>query len=112
MADRKALRSRREAVAAALLGLAGSTTAAAAEPWTPKKERIGGCIRSGHLLFLSGIGGWYPSRRPEGPGDIRRQTADALTIMKETLQKAGSSMARFTVTASGTRTPRSSRRRC
>jgi len=52
---------------------------------------VGGPIRSGHLLFLSGIGSWYPERRPR-PGDIREQTADALTIVKESLQKAGSSM--------------------
>jgi 2-iminobutanoate/2-iminopropanoate deaminase len=45
------------------------------------------------LLFLSGIGGWYPERRPEGPGDARRQTTDALTTMRESLEKAGSSMA-------------------
>ena len=24
-----------------------------------------GVIRSGHLLFVSGVGGWYPSRRPK-----------------------------------------------
>lgn len=88
----RTLRSRREAVAAAVLGLAGAGPVAGAESWTPKKERVGGCIRSGHLLFLSGIGGWYPDRRPEGPGDVRRQTADALAIMKETLDRAGSSM--------------------
>ena len=61
--------------------------------WTPKKKLVEGPIRSGHLLFLSGIGGWYPERRPDGPGDIRRQTADALEIMKGALEKAGSSMA-------------------
>ena len=61
--------------------------------WTPKKKGVEGPIRSGHLLFLSGIGGWYPERRPDGPGDIRQQTADALEIMKGSLEKAGSSMA-------------------
>jgi 2-iminobutanoate/2-iminopropanoate deaminase len=40
---------------------------------------------------LSGIGGWYPERRPK-PGDAREQTSDALTMMKAALQKAGSSM--------------------
>lgn len=84
--------SRRKALAAAL-ALAGASPAGAAEEWTPKKQRVGGPIRSGHLLFLSGIGGWYPERRPEGPGDIRQQTADALTAMKQALEKAGSSMA-------------------
>ena len=62
-----------------------------ASDWAPKKESVGGPIRSGHLLFLSGIGGWYPERRSK-PGDIREQTADALTIMKTALEKAGSSM--------------------
>lgn len=74
--------------AAAALGLG---SAAQAQDWKPKKESAGGPIRSGHLLFLSGIGGWYPERRPQA-GDVREQTADALTIMKNSLQKAGSSM--------------------
>jgi 2-iminobutanoate/2-iminopropanoate deaminase len=85
--------SRRQALTAAALGLAGASAAQAAETWEPKKERVGGPIRSGHLLFLSGIGGWYPERRPEGPGDVKQQTADALTTMKQSLEKAGSSMA-------------------
>jgi 2-iminobutanoate/2-iminopropanoate deaminase len=93
MTQRKKPASRREAFTAVALGLAGASAAQAAEPWEPKKERAGGPIRSGHLLFLSGIGGWYPERRPDGPGDVQRQTADALTIMKESLEKAGSSMA-------------------
>ena len=50
-------------------------------------------IRSGHLLFVSGIGGYYASRRPVGPGDIKQQTADALDLMKALLEQAGSSMA-------------------
>ena len=50
-------------------------------------------IRSGHLLFVSGIRGYYASRRPGGPGDIKQQTADALDIMKALLEGAGSSMA-------------------
>jgi enamine deaminase RidA (YjgF/YER057c/UK114 family) len=52
-----------------------------------------GVIRSGHLLFVSGIGGWYPSRRPGKAGDIRQQTADALDLMKALLEEAGASMA-------------------
>ena len=51
-----------------------------------------GVIRSGHLLFVSGVGGWYPSRRPK-PGDIRQQTADALDLMAALLEEAGASMA-------------------
>ena len=80
---------RREVLGAMLL--AGMAPAAAQEPWQPKKASAGGPIRSGHLLFLSGIGGWYPERRPK-PGDIREQTRDALEIMKAALAKAGSSM--------------------
>lgn len=72
------------------------------EEWTPKKEAIAGtyttssplsmCIRSGHLVFLSGIGGWYANRRAE-PGDIKVQIESALTDMKNQLEKAGTSMA-------------------
>src|SRR6185436_18597262 len=51
-----------------------------------------GVIRSGHLLFVSGVGGWYPSRGGQ-PGDIRKQTADALDLMKALLEGAGASMA-------------------
>jgi enamine deaminase RidA (YjgF/YER057c/UK114 family) len=50
-------------------------------------------IRSGHLLFVAGINGWYQKRRPGGPGDIRQQTGDALDLMKALLEKAGASMA-------------------
>ncbi len=83
--------SRRAMMHASLL-LAGAGSAQSQSPsWSPKKQLAGGAVRSGHLLFLSGIGGWYPERRPK-PGDIRQQTADALGIMKESLQKAGSSM--------------------
>ncbi len=84
--------TRREALAAVALGVAGASSAEAAQPWSPKKARVGGPLRSGHLLFLGGIGGWYPDRRPDGPGDIHEQTADALTIMKEALEAAGSSL--------------------
>lgn len=86
-------KSRRELFQAAAIGLVGFETAQQGEDWKPKKERVQGPIRSGHLLFLSGIGGWYPERRPEGPGNIRQQTADALKMMKTALEKAGSSMA-------------------
>ena len=61
--------------------------------WTPGKERVGGPIRSGSLVFVGGIGGWYPDRRPEGPGDARRQLSDALEMMKSGLERAGTSMA-------------------
>ncbi len=80
-----------ESAAMALFG-AGAAQAQSGSAWTPKKQSAGGPIRSGHLLFLSGIGGWYPERRPK-PGDIRQQTADALEIMKTALAKAGSTMA-------------------
>jgi 2-iminobutanoate/2-iminopropanoate deaminase len=73
-------------------GLAGASGAGSLQAWEPKKQSVGGPIRSGHLLFLSGIGGWYPERRPEGPGDVIQQTGDALSIMKESLERAGSSM--------------------
>ena len=59
----------------------------------PGRQRVGGPIRSGHFVFVGGIGGWYPERRPEGPGDARQQFGDALTIMTESLEKAGTSMA-------------------
>ena len=86
-------KSKSQARRALLLGAAGAS-ALSAQPkssWSPKKQVAGGPIRSGNLLFLSGIGGWYPERRPPA-GDIREQTADALTIMKESLAKAGSSL--------------------
>ena len=51
-----------------------------------------GVIRSGHLLFVSGVGGYYPTKRPGGPGDIRQQTADALELMRALLKEAGASM--------------------
>jgi 2-iminobutanoate/2-iminopropanoate deaminase len=85
--------SRRALLQAALVGGAGAGAlqAQTKAEWSPKKQATGGPVRSGHLLFLSGIGGWYPERRPKA-GDIREQTSDALTIMKNSLQKAGSSM--------------------
>lgn len=89
----KTKNSRRQILDAASLLLAGAGVASAQSPssWSPKKQVAGGPIRSGHLLFLSGIGGWYPERRPKA-GDVKQQTSDALTIMKESLTKAGSSM--------------------
>ena len=101
--------SRRALLGLSLAGLAGAAPAQSVEGWSPKKEVPGlkpgqstagqsseapllsSVIRSGHLLFLSGIGGWYPERRPE-PGDARVQIQSALEIMKTTLERAGSSM--------------------
>lgn len=108
-------KTRRQVLAAGLAGLgaagtvhaqdSGAATPARGEAWTPKKQQIlrpgqtpspdallSSCIRSGHLLFMSGIGGWYPDRRKE-PGDIKVQIQSALTTMRETLEAAGSSMA-------------------
>ncbi|SRR5581483_1340727 len=88
----KRRKSRREMWQAAGLTLLGAGAMQAdSSGWTPKKQSAGGPIRSGHLLFLSGIGGWYPDKRPK-PGDVKQQTADALEIMKASLEKAGSSM--------------------
>ena len=85
--------SRRALLRATVLGSAGAGVLAAQtkSEWLPKKQSAGGPTRSGHLLFLSGIGGWYPDRRPR-PGDAREQTSDALMMMKAALEKAGSSM--------------------
>lgn len=82
--------SRRKILAAAAL-FGGAAQAQTPGAWTPKKQATGGPVRSGHLLFLGGIGGWYPERRPVA-GDIKQQTADALEIMKASLEKAGSSL--------------------
>ncbi len=83
--------SRRALMQATVLGLAGAVSAGAApDDWNPKKS-ANGPIRSGHLLFLSGIGGWYPERRKEA-GDAAVQTRSALETMKAALEKAGSSM--------------------
>src|SRR3954451_715303 len=93
MSRNEAPSSRRALLRAPVLGGAGAGALAAQtkQEWAPKKQSAGGPIRSGHLLFLSGIGGWYPERRPKA-GDAREQTADALTMMKAALEKAGSSM--------------------
>ena len=98
---------RRQLLQAGILGIAGAPAAlaqAAGEKWTPKKQAAGvrpgestaastisSCIRSGHLLFISGIAGWYPERRKE-PGDAAVQMRSALTQMKQVLERAGSSM--------------------
>lgn len=111
-----AKKTRRQALAVGLAVFAGTGVVKAqpgesepalqsAEPWTPKKAVIrrpgqaatpgallSSCIRSGHLLYVAGIGGWYPERRKEA-GDIKVQIQSALTTMKETLESAGSSMA-------------------
>jgi enamine deaminase RidA (YjgF/YER057c/UK114 family) len=79
-----------QAASAALLG-AGALQAQVKDDWSPKKQSAGGPIRSGHLLFLGGIGGWYPDKRPKA-GDVKQQTGDALQTMKASLEKAGSSM--------------------
>jgi 2-iminobutanoate/2-iminopropanoate deaminase len=83
--------SRRQIFTAAALGVAGVQAAQAQGSWSPKKQSASGPIRSGHLLFLGGIGGWYPERRSKA-GDVKQQTADALEMMKTSLEKAGSSM--------------------
>jgi hypothetical protein len=72
--------SRRQIFTAAALGVAGVQAAQAQGSWSPKKQSASGPIRSGHLLFLGGIGGWYPERRPKA-GDVKQQTADALDVM-------------------------------
>jgi enamine deaminase RidA (YjgF/YER057c/UK114 family) len=106
-------RRRRRLVTAGLAGFAGAaagdvalaqTPDAGVPGWTPKKAVVhrpgqqspnpllSACIRSGPLLFVSGIGGWYPDRRAE-PGDANIQIQSALTTMREILESAGSSMA-------------------
>lgn len=90
MSKTKSRRGMMNSAALTLLG-AGAAQAQTAGAWTPKKASANGPIRSGHLLFLSGIGGWYPERKPKA-GDVREQTADALDIMKASLEKAGSSL--------------------
>ena len=104
---KKQKNTRRRWMELGMLGLGGGAALQAqpsAGAWTPKKQAAGlrpgqstkgstisSCIRSGHLLFLSGIAGWYPDRRPEA-GDAAVQMRSALTTMKETLERAGSSM--------------------
>ncbi len=73
-----------------------SGTADPSEDWLPKKQLIrsanASCLRSGHLLFVGGIDGWYARNRPE-PGDIQVQIRSALSTIKELLEAGGSSMA-------------------
>jgi 2-iminobutanoate/2-iminopropanoate deaminase len=91
---------------AGLLGAAGAGAAAAhtESSYSPKKQIIGlkpgevrrgallsGAVRSGHLIFLSGTGGWYPNRRKE-PGDAKVQIRSVLETMKAKLEAAGSSL--------------------
>jgi 2-iminobutanoate/2-iminopropanoate deaminase len=52
-----------------------------------------GAVRSGHLLFLSGIGGLSTAKAGAKPGDINAQTTAALDLMEALLKEAGSSMA-------------------
>lgn len=91
----QATRSTREHTASATEGTSA---------WTPKKVAINRkdravphpllshAVRSGPLVFLSGIGGWYPEDRAQ-PGDARIQIDSALRAMKMLLEQAGSSMA-------------------
>ena len=97
---RKGQPSRRELIQMAGTGMFGLAVLQGTTP--PRKQRFKdptgtspatlGVVRSGHLLFVSGVGGWYPTKRPGGPGDIKQQTADALELMKALLKEAGSSM--------------------
>jgi enamine deaminase RidA (YjgF/YER057c/UK114 family) len=85
-------------------GTAAPPAVTADRGWTPKKVAINRpdrktphpllshCVRSGNLLFLAGIGGWYPEDRAE-PGDAKMQTDSALKAMRLILETAGSSMA-------------------
>ena len=70
----------------------GNTNPTVTPAQGPPASVLSGCIRSGHLLFVAGIGGWYPERRPE-PGDIKVQIKSILDTLKEVLEGAGSSMA-------------------
>lgn len=81
-----------------------ASATAGTSAWTPKKVAINRkdravphpllshAVRSGPLVFLSGIGGWYPEDRAQ-PGDARIQIDSALRAMKMLLEQAGSSMA-------------------
>ena len=93
-------RTRRSMLRAGLFGgaAAGATQAQGATSSLPKKPGevrrgalLSGTVRSGHLLFLSGTGGWYPNRRAE-PGDAQVQIRSVLDRMKEKLEQAGSSL--------------------
>ena len=63
----------------------------------PGKQAVDGAIRCGNLLFIGGIGGWYKEARGNKParpvaGDIIQQTTDSLTVIKQILEGAGSSL--------------------
>lgn len=107
MAEKRSRREMVQLAGASMLGL-GALQGGDAPRKRFYKDPTGtsptlGVIRSGHLLFVSGVGGWYPSRRPKagpstretslGAGDIKQQTADALDLMKALLEEAGASMA-------------------
>lgn len=106
--------SRRAAMAAGIATIAGVATPAPAPAtplqssssphgWAPRKTAVNRrdrqpnpllshAVRSGPLVFVSGIGGWYPQDREE-PGDARVQMDSALKAMRLLLEQAGSSMA-------------------
>ncbi|MGV3685599.1 MAG: RidA family protein [Daejeonella sp.] len=86
--------------AAALSSPSNATKVPEAEEWLPKKQLIGAsrngsliskCLRSGHLIFVAGIGGWYEADRAI-PGDAKVQVRSALASMKESLEEGGSNM--------------------
>ncbi|BCS32301.1 hypothetical protein TBR22_A15110 [Luteitalea sp. TBR-22] len=97
---------------AGVAALAGAATPAQASQagggqvpgWGPRKVAVtrkdrkaphpllSHAIRSGPLVFLAGIGGWYPEDRAE-PGNAKVQVESALRAMKMLLEQAGSSMA-------------------
>lgn len=90
----ESLKSRRAFFQMAVAGSAGGVALASpGQPWNPAREKVADDpVRTGNLLFLSGIGGWSPARRPEGPGDIRQQTRAVLEVMKSRLEESGTSM--------------------
>ena len=73
------------------VGIVGATTCL--RPRFNKHDRarygVGGPIRSGNLVGVGGIGGWYPEKRPDGPGDVRQQFGDALESMKASTREGG-----------------------
>ena len=75
---------------ASAAGLAGGKAVAGPE----------GGVRAGNLIFVAMIGGWYKDAkgskpaRPAAPG-VAQQTVDALTIIKEQLEAAGSSLSQL-----------------
>ena len=73
-------------------GAGGPKKVAINRPDRTPNPLLSHCVRSGNLLFLAGIGGWYPQDRKD-PGDARVQTESALKAMRMILDAAGSSMA-------------------